>query len=109
MGTINSFSATRMDVDGSAVVALVGELDMYSVADLEAVVTEFIEYGSPEVVLDFSGLSFIDSTGLSALISIQNRLSEQGRRLVVRSPRPSAIKVFEITGLMDFLNVSNDE
>jgi anti-anti-sigma factor len=99
------FSASLQSLDGSAVIVLVGELDMDTVPELTQVLDPLVENGPPEVVLDFSGLSFIDSAGLTALVGAQNRLNEQNRRLVVRSPRSQAVRVFEIVGLSDFIGL----
>jgi anti-sigma B factor antagonist len=57
------------------------------------------------LVVDASRLAFIDSSGLAVLVSIQNRLHEQGRRLVLRSVKPGVRRVLEMTNLSDFLNV----
>ena len=61
--------------------------------------------GPPEIVVDLAELDFLDSSGLAVLITAQKALSDQGRRLVIRSAKPNQLKVFEVTGLMDFLNV----
>jgi anti-sigma B factor antagonist len=92
-------------LDGNALVALVGDLDLNTAPDLTRVLDTFIENGPAEVVLDFSGLSFLDSTGISVLIAAQSSLNQQGRRLTIRSPRAPARRLFEITGLTEILNV----
>jgi len=92
-------------VDGSTVVVLVGELDMDSAPVLGAMLDDVITAGPPEVVLEMSGLGFLDSTGLGVLIRAHKRMSAGGRRLVLRSPGPEPLKVLEITGLMAYLNV----
>jgi anti-sigma B factor antagonist len=100
------FSAELVHLNGSAVIALVGELDLDTAAELRRALDPFLEAGPTEIVLSLSGLSFIDSSGLAELVFAQRRLRQQGRRLSVRSPRANAIKVFEISGLMDVLNVA---
>jgi anti-anti-sigma factor len=90
--------------DGT-VVSLLGELDMDSAPRLEEVLDELPGEGPPEIVIDLSELSFLDSTGLGTLIRAQKSLMAQGRRLNVRSPRPAQLRVFEVTDLLDFLNV----
>ena len=99
------FSATVGALDGNALVTLVGDLDLNTASDLTRVLNTFIENGPAEVVLDFAELSFLDSTGISVLIAAQSSLNQQGRRLTIRSPRPPALKLFEMTGLTDILNV----
>lgn len=107
--TSNSFSATVVGEDGHTLIVLTGELDMDTVPDLDRVLDQLIEQGPKEVVLDFSGLSFVDSSGIAALISAQKRLNGRGRRLIVQSAGPLVTKVFEVTDLMEFLNVRSDQ
>jgi anti-anti-sigma factor len=100
-----AFSATLIHLNGSAVIALVGDLDVATVPEPSRTLDPLLEDGPTAIAPNFSGLSFIDSSGLAVLASAQQRLREQGRRLGVESPRSNAIKLFEISGLMDVLNV----
>jgi anti-sigma B factor antagonist len=100
------FSADLVHLNGDALIVLAGELDMATAPDLSSLLDPLVESGPPELILDFSGLSFIDSSGLAVLTNAERRLREQGRTLRIRSLRPSALKVFEIAGLMDVLNVA---
>jgi anti-anti-sigma factor len=99
------FSAKVVGLDGDAMVVLTGELDMATASDLTEVLGQVIAHGPQDVVLDFSGLSFIDSSGIAALVDAQHRLCDQQRRLSIHGARQGAVRVFEIAGLVDFLNV----
>jgi anti-anti-sigma factor len=99
------FSAALQSLDGKAVMVLIGELDMDTVPELTRALDPLVENGPSEIVLDFSALSFIDSSGIAALVGFQRRLDEQSRHLVVRSPQTQALRVFEITGLLGFTDV----
>jgi anti-anti-sigma factor len=81
---------------------------MATVPELTGVLGQFVDRGPKEVVLDFSGLSFVDSSGISALVDAQHRLSERGRQLSIHAARPGAVRVFEIAGLLDFLRVQTE-
>ena len=48
-------------------------------------------------MIDLTGVSFIDSTGLSVLLTASQRAREQGRRLVVVRPPLPALRVFTLT------------
>lgn len=80
-------------------VALRGELDLAGVPTLERELGAVEETAPPLLVLDLRGLTFIDSTGLRAVIAADDRARRQGRRLVlVPGPEPVQ-RVFRITGL----------
>jgi anti-anti-sigma factor len=102
------FSAKVVGLDDDAVVVLTGELDMASAPELTKVLGQVITDGPQEIVLDFSGLSFIDSSGIAALVDAQHRLGDQKRRLSIHGARRGAVRVFEIAGLVDFLHVQID-
>ena len=92
----------HMDVsrtDRRVVVTLRGDVDVYSSAQLREALTDLIDDGPGAIVLDLSGLDFLDSTGLGVLVGAQKRLVQRGGELILRAPRPGARKVFEITGL----------
>ena len=101
------FSAKVVGLDDDAMVFLTGELDMASAPELTGVLRQVIENGPQEVVLDFSGLSFVDSSGIAALVDAQHRLSDQKRQLSIQSAQRGAVRVFEIAGLVDFLHVQS--
>jgi anti-anti-sigma factor len=105
----DNFSAIVVVQDDACVVMLSGELDMVSAPELARVLNSVPESGPAEVVLDFSKLSFIDSSGIAVLMEAQNRLEESDRRLSVHSARRHAMRVFEISGLLGFLNVAPTE
>ena len=78
-------------------VALLGELDLATAPSLEDAVLG-IEHAKPGLlVIDLTGVSFIDSTGLSVLLTASNRARAQGRRLVVVRPPLPALRVFTLT------------
>lgn len=89
-----------------AVVRLTGELDVATAPQLSGELLGLIERGIRSVTVDLAKLEFIDSTGLSVLVSSLKRLRENGGDLTVRSPSPSAKKVFEITGLTHIFAIS---
>jgi anti-anti-sigma regulatory factor len=51
----------------------------------------------PLLLIDLTGLSFIDSTGLSVLLAAAERARRQGRRLIVVRPPLPALRVFTLT------------
>ena len=93
------------DVRGAvAVVALTGELDLLSVAELEPELERLAEEPGVDVVaLDLRELEFLDSSGLRLVVLIERALRADARRLVlVRGPQPVQ-RVFEITRMTDRL------
>lgn len=80
------------------VLGLRGEVDLASVAVLHAAVERVRTCGAAEVWIDLSGVEFIDSAGLSALVAAR-RLLVPERALVLICPDGPALRVIRIAGL----------
>jgi anti-sigma B factor antagonist len=91
-----AFEVSRSD--GVCVVHVIGEVDSDTSDQLRHQLIDLIDAGEHEIVLDLSKLEFLDSTGLGVLVGAMKRLQREGS-LKLRSPRPAAMKVFQITGL----------
>ena len=87
-------------------VRLLGELDMSTAPQLRDELLRLASDGAREVTVDLSELQFMDSTGLSVLITGLKRLRERGGDLALRSPTPSTRRVLEITGLTEVFAIS---
>jgi anti-sigma B factor antagonist len=85
------------------VLVLGGELDMASAPALEGMFQQLCEGGAQELVLDLSGLDFIDSSGLRAILRCQAMCEEHLCDLgLVPGPR-EVQRVFELTRLTERL------
>jgi anti-sigma B factor antagonist len=98
--------ATERATNGRDVsLALHGELDLGSAPDLDRQLRE-IEGTSPErLVIDLSGLRFMDSTGLASIVEAQRVARVIGHELVLRHPTSQVRRLFELTGLTDRLRI----
>jgi anti-sigma B factor antagonist len=71
-------------------------------AEVDAAVARAPDTGG-QVVLDFTDVEFIDSTGLTVLIDAYRTLGAQDRTLSIANPAPHIARLFEVTGLEQFL------
>lgn len=78
-----------------------GEIDAHTAPSLAAAIDE----AGPDVRLDLSGVEFVDSSGLRVLIDAHQRLDEQDGSLTIVSPSPAVTRLFEISGVSDYLSV----
>jgi anti-sigma B factor antagonist len=102
------FSAELLNGEGTAVVKLLGELDLSTTPQLEACL-EGLGGDGTDVRLDLSGLSFCDSSGISAMVTASKRVSKRGGHLSIASPQPAVRSVLEITGLLDYLSAPGSD
>jgi anti-sigma B factor antagonist len=85
--------------DDLAVVEAAGELDISTSPEFKRCVTCAIEEGAARVVVDLSGVSFIDSSALGALVGATRRSAQRGAKLMIVCPAGNVARVIAITGL----------
>lgn len=93
-------------VDGPITsVALFGEVDAATAPELAECLYELTGAGFDEVVVDLTGLEFIDSAGLSVLVGAHKQMRDAGTQLVIASPPPPTRRIFDISGLAGVLTI----
>lgn len=94
------FSLTEdRPTNGVHVVAVAGEVDIFTAPELKRAIAAAIDGGARAVVVDLTETRFLDSTALGVLIGAVKRLRPLDGRLLIVNTEPSTAKTFEITGL----------
>lgn len=94
--------SVERDPDGVPVVTLVGQLDLASApraADALGTVAEPAPGAQSPIVIDVTGLTFMDSSGLTVLLAAVNR----GHALRLRRPTTNIRRLIAATGLDQIL------
>ena len=90
--------ATR-DVDGKTIVAVGGEIDVYTAPKLRDKITELVAAGVYDLVIDMEKVEFLDSTGLGVLVGGLKRVRAHDGSLELVCTQERILKIFRITGL----------
>jgi anti-anti-sigma factor len=90
--------STSHDQD-RAVVSVGGEVDLETASQLGDHALAALQDVSPHLVLDLTGVTFMDSTGLKVLLSIQRRADLAGGSFALAGAGNSVRKVLSLTGL----------
>ncbi len=90
--------ATREE-DGRAIVAVGGEIDVYTAPKLRDQITELVSNGSYEIVIDLEAVEFLDSTGLGVLVGGLKKVRAHDGSLELVCTQERLLKIFRITGL----------
>jgi anti-sigma B factor antagonist len=94
------FSITDRQVnDDTHVVAVTGEIDLFTAPEFKQRVSAPIDAGRSNIVVDLRATTFIDSSSLGVLIGAHRRLKLRGGALVVVCDNEAIVKTFRITGL----------
>jgi anti-sigma B factor antagonist len=95
-----NFDIKTEQADGDVyVIALTGEIDLYTAPEFKQQLLEVIGKGGKQVVVDLTDTTFIDSTTLGVLVGGVKRLRPNGGQLSIVCSDRNITKIFEITGL----------
>jgi anti-sigma B factor antagonist len=94
------FEITDRKVDDDThVVAVTGEIDLFTAPEFKLRMSELIDAGRSRLIVDLSKTTFIDSSSLGVLIGAHRRLKLRGGALLVVCEGETIAKTFKITGL----------
>ncbi|MBP6963292.1 MAG: STAS domain-containing protein [Armatimonadetes bacterium] len=92
---------------GKTVLKLSGDLDSYTSSQLSKFDEEWLSDVS-ELVVNMNGLDYIDSTGLSAMVTLWTRCRDRKIPMSIYCRNPRVYRVFEITGLLNLFTFVAD-
>ncbi|GAB2770703.1 anti-sigma factor antagonist BldG [Nocardioides salsibiostraticola] len=92
-------SLETSDVDGCAVLAVGGEIDVYTAPKLRDKITEVVASGTYRIVIDLQAVEFLDSTGLGVLVGGLKKVRAHDGSLKLVCSQERLLKIFRITGL----------
>ena len=94
--------------DGAHVINVRGEIHVTSAPAFSTRLTDAIESGKTAIVLDLSGVEFIDSTGLGVLLNALRRVHQLDGRLALVCENPTVLRLFQITKLDSTFDIFSD-
>ena len=87
-------------------VAVRGEVDLHTAPEVQGAIEQAAEAaGVNAVVVDVSGVEFMDSTALSALVRSKDSLEQQGISLRLAAPSKAVERIFSVTGFEDYFEI----
>jgi anti-anti-sigma factor len=92
-----------ISIQPGPVVTISGEIDILTVPQLRERLLHVIRRHGPQLALDLSGVTFIDCTGINALLSVRRRAGLEGGSLRVLRASPCVRRVIELTHLAPVL------
>jgi anti-sigma B factor antagonist len=86
-------------------IAVAGELDLSSALTFDEEIRRAEEREPKTLVIDLSGLKFLDSTGLRLIMSAQARARKRGRRLAIVEGTEAVQRIFRLAGVNRHLEI----
>ena len=97
------------EADGITVVAVGGEIDVYTAPKLRDKITELVNSGHHTLVIDMEKVEFLDSTGLGVLVGGLKKVRAHDGSLELVCNQDRLLKIFRITGLAKVFTIHDSE
>lgn len=89
----------REVIGATSVISAVGELDIATCPRFGVEISEVLRTSPAQIVIDLSGVDFLDSTGLSVLLNARRRALRQHIALKLVCSVPRTLRLFDLTRL----------
>jgi anti-sigma B factor antagonist len=90
---------------GFTVIAVSGEIDVYTAPKLREKLISLVEAGSYQLIVDMEGVEFLDSTGLGVLVGGLKRVRAHDGWIDLVCTQSRIQRIFRITGLNKVFNI----
>ena len=100
-----SFGSAQLELseeqldDVTRLITVSGEIHVTTAPEFSSRLNDAVDVGTRALVLDMSGVEFIDSTGLSVLLNGLRRVTRADGRMALVVSNPTVLRLFEITKL----------
>jgi len=93
--------SVRLSNSGDTLIAyLSGEIDHHSAAEMRFFIDGELERSTPSlIVFDFTGVEFMDSSGIGLILGRLRVISGWGGKAAIQNPRPQIKKMLALAGL----------
>lgn len=88
-------------------IKLAGEIDAYTAPKLRETAFPYTEKQGADIVIDLSGVSYMDSTGLGVFVGLFKSLNANNGTLKLAGLSDRLKRLFDITGLADIMNINS--
>ncbi len=105
-----SFASREAANDPACVIYdLRGYIDAHTVIEFERAIHTTIDAGLKFIILDITGLSYISSAGIGAMMGLARKLSQGGGDMVLMNPSPKVFAILDGLGFTRIFKIADDE
>ena len=94
--------------DGAHIIRVRGEIHVSTAPEFAQHLSNVVESGETAIVLDMTGVEFIDSTGLSVLLNGLRLVTQAHGRMAIVCTNPTVLRLFQITNLDETFDIFED-
>ena len=101
---MSTLSVTKTKDNDTLTAVISGRIDTTTSPGLDNEIKSDLE-GIKKLVLDFTKVEYISSSGLRVLLSLHKTMTANNGELIISKPADMVVEVFEVTGFADILNI----
>jgi anti-sigma B factor antagonist len=94
-------------IGGFAVINVTGRIEATTVQEFEQELGKVIMKGNRQILLDFSGVPYINSSGLRVILATAKKLKNTGDSFALCSLTPEVNKIIDFTGFSKIIKIYN--
>lgn len=94
-------------IEEVTILTIEGRLDTANANTFNTVLQPLLDSKTPNIIVNCEGLSYISSSGLRSLITLQKSVMQHGGQLVLEAMKPEIRKIFDMTGCSGLLQYAN--
>lgn len=105
LGIVGSLEIELEGIGELVLMVLSGQIDNYTSEEITKIINEYIDKGNLKVIIDLTKVDYLDSSGLSALITAKIRLSKRKGDLRLVGLKGKAKEVFDLANLTSMFDI----
>jgi anti-anti-sigma factor len=106
---VQPFEASLRSMPNLAIIDLHGDIDGFAEDMLEKTYTDAEALNPEAILLNFSDVEYINSTGIALIVGLLAKSRKSNRRLITIGLSDHYVEIFRITRLADFISIFSDE
>jgi anti-sigma B factor antagonist len=100
---------SKTEEQGATILQLEGEIDLHASPALRAQLHELVKAKAPALVAGFSGVQYIDSSGLATLVEYVRDSKPYGGKIALFGLQPKVKMVFELVRLNELFTIADSK
>jgi anti-anti-sigma factor len=105
----HQFEAKIRHESGKVIIDLYGEINAFAAEDLSEAYDQGEGSNSSDILLNFTNVDYINSTGIALIVNMLARARKAKRRLILCCLSDHYVEIFQITRLADYMDIYPDE
>jgi anti-sigma B factor antagonist len=105
----DGFEANVRHEAGVATLDMSGEIDRAADDGLSRAYADAAETGASSVILNFTDVDYINSTGIAVIVGVMGRARQEGRTISAYGLTDHYKQLFDITRLSEYMHIYDDE